>query len=377
VTQARHRVVLLALLVGVLVALAVPALAAADEFTVNSTGDGAKAAAGAVCETATAGECTLRAAVQAANEPGAGTDTIKFDPAVFNGEPSDTVAPAALPEILTPTTIDGASCNTGSTVPCLSAANAGGGTMLTVNAGGSTIENMRITIPAGAVGVRLNASGPEPTVTVRDNTIAMTGTTLPSTGLVTSGANNLIEGNKITSALGFNYSIVLRTSGNRVFGNELLGAGCCQAGITAEIGGSGNRIGGDTEASENLIEGFGAGAVRMEGAASSHNDVRRNRGANSQNFIVGGSTAAPTISTPARGSTSGTGEPGATVRVFRSEFEGQIGGFLGEATVANDGTWKVPFTAIPTGTLVAATQTLTGSTSSLSQPSATIVGPEE
>jgi CSLREA domain-containing protein len=370
----------LALLLGALLALAAPAWASAAEFTVNSTGDGAKAAAGAVCETATAGECTLRAAVQAANEPGAGTDTIKFDPAVFNGEATDTIAPAALPEVLTSTTIDGAACNAGSTVPCLSAANAGGGTLLTVNAGGSTIQNMSITIPAGAVGVRLNASGPAPAVTVRDNTIAMTGTTLPSTGLVTSGANNLIEGNKITSALGFNFELVLRTGGNQVLGNELLGASCCQAGITMEFGGSGNQIGGDTEASENLIEGFEPGAIRMEGAAASHNEVRRNRGANGSNFVNGSAVAAPVITEAAQASLSGTAEPGATVRVFRKATQngGEIESFLGEAEADGvTGAWKVTFPKVPVGTFAGATQTLAGSTSGLGGSATVVEGAEE
>ena len=57
----------LALLLGALLALAVPALAAAAEFEVNGTGDSGEAAAKVACETGV-GECTLRAAIADANE---------------------------------------------------------------------------------------------------------------------------------------------------------------------------------------------------------------------------------------------------------------------------------------------------------------------
>jgi CSLREA domain-containing protein len=380
VTSLRPRVVLLAALCAALLALAVPGWAAAAVFKVNGTGDGAIGDAGVSC--VAAGECTLRAAIQGANESSVGTDVIDFDPTVFNGEPADTIAPALLPELTAATTIDGAGCNPGSTVPCLSGANASGFALLAVKGAGSTVENLKMTIPAGGFGIRVIGTGSSnPGIAILDNTMALTGTTPPTTGIgaigTTSAAGNLIEGNKITTPLAanFDYPISLRSGLNRVIGNVLEGAGCCQAGITIDLGNNGNQIGGDTEASENVIQGF-SGAVTMDGT-SGHNDVRRNRGANASNFINGSATAAPTVAGGFRSVATGTGEPGATVRVFLSESEGEIGGFLGQAIIEGSGTWKVPYPAVPIGTTIAATQTLSGATSALTQPVATVLSPEE
>jgi len=382
VTFVRPRFVLLAALCAALLGLAIPSWAAAAEFTVDGTGDGAKGAGGINC--VAAGECTLRAAIEGANESSTGADTIKFDPTVFNGEPADTITPSLLPEVTTPTTIDGTGCNAGSAVPCLSGAGVEGFALLVVKAEESTVEHLSVTVPAGVVGIRAIGTGTaKPGVAILDNTVALTSTTSPSTGISTIGTNagtgNLIEGNKIISAYGFNYSISLRSGPNRVLGNELLGSGCCQAGITIDLGAAGNQIGGDTEASENVIENFAGGAIWMLNSPtnSTHNEVRRNRGANGSNFIVGAATPVPSFATAVPSSASGTAEPGATVRVFRSEGEGEIAGFLGEAVADGSGNWKAAFTKVPVGTLVAATQTLAGATSSLSQPVATIVGPEE
>src|SRR3990172_2701311 len=66
----------LALTAFVLVQYVTPASTAT--LTVNSTGDGSDVAPGnGICETATPGECTLRAAIEEANALG-GTDVISF-----------------------------------------------------------------------------------------------------------------------------------------------------------------------------------------------------------------------------------------------------------------------------------------------------------
>jgi len=380
----KPRAFVLGLLLGAVLALAVPAWAAAATFTVDDTGDGARSESAAAGECVTAGgRCTLRAAIEAANESSVGSDVIGFDPAVFNGEPTDTIAPALLDEIVTPTTIDGANCNPGSAVACISGANVNGFTLIAVKADESTVEKLKVDIPAGVVGIRaLGTGAAKPGVAILDNTVALTGTTLPSTGIYAigtiGGTGNLIEGNTILATSGFNFNspIVLRNGPNRVLGNEIKGSGCCYGGITMDLGAAGNQIGGDTEASENVIENFEAGAIRME-ANSSHNEVRRNRGSGGSNFINGGTTPVPTIATGFRSNVAGTAEAGATVRVFRSEFPGEIGGFLGEAVADGSGDWEVTFPQVSTGTTVAATQTLAGSTSSLSPAAATITSPEE
>ena len=78
-----------------------PTTAGAETFTVDSTGDAPQHASGPICETE-AGDCTLRAAIDAANgHPG--LDQIGFDPSVFTGALSGTIkAATALPAITGP-----------------------------------------------------------------------------------------------------------------------------------------------------------------------------------------------------------------------------------------------------------------------------------
>jgi CSLREA domain-containing protein len=97
----------LVLAIAVSAALFGPAAAAsADTFTVDSVGDAPKAPAGAICEAA-AGECTLRAAIEAADQ-NPDFDTVAFDSAEFPGDVSGTIEPnSALPAITAPMTIDG------------------------------------------------------------------------------------------------------------------------------------------------------------------------------------------------------------------------------------------------------------------------------
>lgn len=95
--------VALAVLVITLLAASLGPVAAANAntFTVDSTGDAPQHASGAVCETE-AGNCTLRAAIEAANgRPG--LDRINFDATVFTGAPSGTIEPTtSLPAIVDP-----------------------------------------------------------------------------------------------------------------------------------------------------------------------------------------------------------------------------------------------------------------------------------
>jgi CSLREA domain-containing protein len=103
----------LAALVCALIALTVvPALASAETFTVDSTGDAPKTATGAVCETET-GECTLRAAIEAANTTNL-FDEILFDPGVFDGAaPASTITLGSpLPAMIHSVEIDARQCPT-------------------------------------------------------------------------------------------------------------------------------------------------------------------------------------------------------------------------------------------------------------------------
>jgi CSLREA domain-containing protein len=94
-----------------LVALALPALASAHTFTVNSVADTGGAAG---CEAVPETECTLRGAIQAADaDPTAATDhnLITFDSS-FDGTAGDDeiLLTKELPDITAPVRIDGNSC---------------------------------------------------------------------------------------------------------------------------------------------------------------------------------------------------------------------------------------------------------------------------
>ncbi len=136
------------LVASLLVLLVVARTAHAAAFTVNSTGDGADAdLTNATCDvdTATAGDqCTLRAAIQEANDT-PGTDTIGFD---IPGTGVKTIAPAsALPAATDPLTIDGTTQPgfSGSPVIELNGAGAGAGVDgLAITAGSSTVRGLVI-----------------------------------------------------------------------------------------------------------------------------------------------------------------------------------------------------------------------------------------
>jgi hypothetical protein len=114
--------------------------------------------------------------------------------------------------------------------------------------------------------------------------------------------------------------------------------------------------------------------------AASRNEVGRNRGANGGRFIglfkaneaqtgFPNQIEPPAIGSALQSSVTGTAKPGAKVRVFRKATGSsvEIEGFLGQAVADGGGNWKATFAAVPVGTFVAATQTLDGGTSELSQ----------
>jgi hypothetical protein len=127
-----------------------PASAGAATFEVDGTGDAADATAGSgVCETAT-GECTLRAAIEAANA-NLGIDVIHFDPARFDGTTgSGTITIGTpLPAITEAAEVDGGRCPTesGMTGPCAEVTGLPSGSgqdVLRVESNATTIKNLAI-----------------------------------------------------------------------------------------------------------------------------------------------------------------------------------------------------------------------------------------
>lgn len=206
------------------------------------------------------------------------------------------------------------------------------------------------------------------------------------TGIRAVGSNsfygNVVEGNLIEGPAVNGISI--ENDLNEIVGNEILGAG--GAGIRVDgallpFGVSGNLIGGDAAADENVIDSSGGAAIEISNIETTDNEVARNRGTgNAGPFIdliaaspgteVGPNRGIepPTFSTSTQAGASGGAKEGATVRVFRKQLAalGEIESFLGEAVADGTGGWEVVYdAALPPGTIIAATQTLEGATSEL------------
>jgi CSLREA domain-containing protein len=205
------------------------------------------------------------------------------------------------------------------------------------------------------------------------------------TGIRTAESNaffgNVIEGNSIEGPAA--NGILLENDLNEVVANQVVGAGAAGVRIegSAPFGVSGNLIGGDAAADENVIDSSGGPAIAITNIEATDNEVARNRGVgNAGPFIdlVAASPATevgpnrgiepPTFSTATQAGASGGAEEGARVRVFRKQLAaaGELGSFLGEAVADSTGSWDLTYgVAIPAGAIVAATQTKDGATSEL------------
>lgn len=188
----------------------------------------------------------------------------------------------------------------------------------------------------------------------------------------TAGHGNVIERNSIEGST--TGGILLENDLNEVVGNEVVGAGGSGIRIHGSLpfGVSGNLIGGDAPADENLIDGSAGAAIEIANLKATANEVARNRGSgNAGRFIdlvaasageetPNGGIAPPVFSSAGQAGASGGAEPGATVRVFRKQSSavGEIASFLGEATADPGGSWSVVYeSAVVGGTMVAVTQT--------------------
>lgn len=145
-------------LLAALFLLAFPAVASAETFTVNSTGDEPDALVGtAGCLTAGL-KCTLRAAIEESNNSVAEKDTILFDATVFKGRLIDTIEPStAFQTIVSPVEINAGTCMTAATVigPCAGISGPSGGTPLSIEADESSIFDLAIT--NASTGIRVDA----------------------------------------------------------------------------------------------------------------------------------------------------------------------------------------------------------------------------
>jgi CSLREA domain-containing protein len=184
-------------------------------------------------------------------------------------------------------------------------------------------------------------------------------------------ASNLVE----TST---EHGIVVESPDNEVRANTVVGSG--GSGILVRnppgIAMTGNLVGGSTTEKENTIGGSGGAAIEILEEASepgSRTEISRNRGSDNGGLFIDLKAGAnegiepPSITTALQSSASGKATPGATVRVFRKAKAevGELQAFLTEAVADGSGSWKATYPTIATGTLVTATQTVSGGTSEL------------
>lgn len=187
----------------------------------------------------------------------------------------------------------------------------------------------------------------------------------------------LIAGNDIEAPTEF--GILVENPANEIRANTVVDSG--GAGIRVKnppgLAMTDNLIGGNSAERENVIEGSEGDAIEIFEEATepgSTTEIARNRGGSNKGLfidLVAGANegiVSPAFSAATQSKAEGTAEPGATVRVFRkaSAEPGELQSFLAEAVADGSGNWSVTYSQVPTGTIVAATQTgETGGTSEL------------
>jgi CSLREA domain-containing protein len=314
--------------------------AQAATFTVNSTNDGTDAnTADNICETAAAGECTLRAAIEQANIT-AGADAINFNIA---GAGVHTITPlSALPNITQTVTIDGytqpgASPNTlavGNDAVLLIEINGGSQNAdlfhffdsnnvirgLVINSApfdGIFLGNPN-GIPTSGNVVEGNFIGTDPTGTIaRGNgrfgvslyffpsANNLIGGTTPAARNIISGnghgvvigsvgsTNNVVRGNYIgttvsgTTALGnsgYGVGIGTGATGNRILSNAIFSNGA----LGIDLGGTGvtPNDAGDPDAGENNFQNFPVIASAVTSGGGTMIQGTLNSTANTGGFVV-------------------------------------------------------------------------------------------
>lgn len=197
------------------------------------------------------------------------------------------------------------------------------------------------------------------------------------------GAGNLIADNVIGESVA--NGILIESDFNLVLHNSIYGSGAAGVRIQDPTGfpilsSTDNAIGGSSKAEENTIRESGGDAIEIVDLSASEdedsqNSVGRNKGDKNGGLFIdlvdnaNAGVLPPTFATLHQSSASGSGAGAfATIRVFRKaeSIPGELESFLAETTADGSGAWKVTYPTIPTGTLVAATQTsVEGATSEL------------
>lgn len=403
-----------ALALGVAGVLALAPAASAATFTVDTAGDlpdlNSTDNACDIDPLSAGNQCTLRGAIQEANRvPGA--DVINFAKEDLEPpEPGDqantkqVVLTGPLETITQQVTINGCSATPGSDKPCIAITSSPTAVdaLILGNAPNSTISGLAfIGLSRGVV---LNSGANN--VTLRNNSFGLSlnqrragsDEEIANAAIETAANEATIEGNTIGNA---ENAVLIRGGDNNLIQGNFIGTRAdgkvklpTNASAIRITDATGNVIGGNTGAAENVISNSKGDAIEIVGELSEANEIRRNRGSDNAGLFIdldppngpGNSFAAgphggilpPTITGATMGGAAGTGEPGATVRVFRksSESRGELGAFLGSATADGSGAWALSYgSEVPAGTLITATQTTAFGTSELVLPAVATTEP--
>ncbi len=254
-------------------------------FTVNSTGDGGDANIGDGICADSSGNCTLRAAIQEAN------DTTALDTIAFNipGSGPHTIQPGSeLPVINKAVILDGTTEPDFVSTPVieLDGSNAGAGADgLNIQVANCTIRGLVINrfdddgigldteatnthIEGNYIGTNVNGTTALGNL---DNGISMWQTANVTIGGTTAAARNLISGNADNGIAIFdesadNHVIQGNIIGLDINGTSALGNG--NDGIAIKSGGDDNTIGGTAAGAGNLISGNGDDGIDLETATT-------------------------------------------------------------------------------------------------------------
>jgi hypothetical protein len=277
-----------------------------NTYTVNDTGDGSDAALDGVCEvTASAGDCTLRAAIEEVNN-GAGNDEIDFN--IPGLGPVFTIAPAtALPTITQQATIDAstqAAFTLGTSVKLDGSGGCGACDGLTNSVNGTVLIG-RMEIASFFAGISTNNS-----MTIEDCDIYSNSEGVIASGLVTLGGTAAAQRNYIHSNSGDGVALLFGSSGSIIRGNYI---GTNVAGNAA----SPNVVGIYVNSNTNVIGGTSAGAGNL--ISGNIADGIFTISANG-NFVQGNLIGADVTGT------IGLGNAGSGVAVGGASFLNTIGG---------------------------------------------------
>ncbi len=272
-------------------------------FVVNSTGDASDANAGnGVCETATPGQCTLRAAIEEANAL-AGTDSIEFN--IPTSDPGYSASPLSytiqvgvpsteiLPAITEPLTIDGTSQPGFTSTPVVVLDGTATTTIdtngITLEAGNSTVRGLSIVdFPDDAIELDISGSN-----TIVGNYVGILpgGAATPGNGwgLAIKTSGNTIGGttaadrNVIAGNDNYGLAIYNGSANNLVQGNYIgvsadgsTAAGNGTRGIEIYEGSNNNTIGGTTAGARNVISGNTDDGIYLQDVGTDDNIIRGN-----------------------------------------------------------------------------------------------------